>query len=367
MAGSNPDDPVTPAGKPPEESEETDLIPAEREAIDELYARVRKGDVYSILGVSPDADVQHIRKVYYELSRSWHPDQFYRRRIGPYKQKLEDIFVGVNRAYTVLTDPRRRADYDQEHGTVARSDIKPAPTRPGSNDDGGTKPTAEGAEHEIAFSVQRQRSEAERIKAAQEVLVARPRRRRRGRIPGMERIHEQVMARVGRARRYFQAAQREAEAGNWVAAASNAYVAMTFDPEDPRYRQLWEECDPKGRLQKARHFIQLAESALGYHNLKGAIQNFQKACAANPPEADPYFQLARLMQSSEEDRDDREIMRLLRRATELSPRTVRFRLALADFCVEQGLIANARREYEEALRIEPANAEAKAGLRKVRR
>ncbi|MFH1466933.1 MAG: DnaJ domain-containing protein [Pseudomonadota bacterium] len=367
MAGNSPPEPGASSPQAPDPLPDSDLIPAEREAIDELYARVRKGDVYSILGVSPDADVQHIRKVYYELSRSWHPDQFYRRNIGSYKQKLEDIFVGVNRAYTVLTDSRRRADYDQEHGTLARADIKPAPTRPGAGEEGPSGAVAEGAEHEIRFSVERQRSEEERVRAAQEVLVARPRRRRRGRIPGMERIHEQVMVRVSRARRYHQAAEREAEAGNWIAAASNAYVAMTFDPEDVRYRQLWEECDPKGRQQKARQFIQLAESALSYHNLKAAIQNYQKACDANPPEADPYFQLARLMQSSEEDRDDREIMKLLRRATELSPRTVRFRLALADFCADQGLIANARREYEEALRIEPGNADAKAGLRKVRR
>jgi cytochrome c-type biogenesis protein CcmH/NrfG len=71
--------------------------------------------------------------------------------------------------------------------------------------------------------------------------------------------------------------------------------------------------------------------------------------------------------ASEEDRDEREILRLLRRATDLAPRTVRFRVALADFYVEQGLIANARREYEEVLRIEPTNADAKAGLKKVRR
>jgi Tfp pilus assembly protein PilF len=60
-------------------------------------------------------------------------------------------------------------------------------------------------------------------------------------------------------------------------------------------------------------------------------------------------------------------MKLLRRAVELAPRNVRFRLALAEFYQDQGLLANARREYEEVLRIEPGHSEAKAGIKRVRR
>ncbi len=348
--------------------QQTGLIEAEIQAIDELYDRVRSGDIYSVLGVSPDADVKYIRKVYYELSRSWHPDQFYRRDIGAYKQKLEDIFVGINRAYTILTDPRRRADYDSEHGGEATAAPTPAPRRPGAEgEDGAPRPGEAAVEHEVAFRADtRVRQDA--AEAAQQVLVATPRRRRRrGRIPGMEKVHEQVMARLGKARRHFKAAEREAGEGNFVAAASNAYVAMTFDPEEPRYRALWEEYDPKGRTQLAQQHIHLAESAMSYHNIKAAVYNYQKACEAGPPDAEPYYQLARLLLQSDEDRDEREIMKLLRRAVELSPRNTRMRLALADFYLEQGLLANSRREYEEVLRIEPGNSDAKSGLRKVRR
>jgi curved DNA-binding protein CbpA len=362
-----------PSDKAPETEDgdkSTGLIEAEIEAIDELYNRVRSGDIYSVLGVSPDADIQYIRKVYYELSRSWHPDQFYRREIGEYKQKLEDIFVGINRAYTILTDPRRRADYDSEHEGRARADARPAPRRPGAEGDGEAsafQPGKDAVEHEVAFRTGK-RVVREQVDAAQQVLGTTPRkRRRRGRIPGMEKVHEQVMTRLGKARRHFRTAEREAEQGNFVAAASNAYLAMTFDPEEPRYRALWEECDPKGRTQLAQQHIHLAESAMSYHNIKAAVYNYQKACEAGPPNAEPYFQLAHLLMQSEEDRDEREIMKLLRRAVELSPRNVRIRLSLADFYHEQGLLANARREYEEVLRIEPGNGDAKAGLKRVRR
>ncbi len=183
----------------------------------------------------------------------------------------------------------------------------------------------------------------------------------------MAKIHEQVMARLGKARRHHRNAQKEAEEGNWIAAASNAYMAMTFDPEEHKYRNFWEECDPKGRNQLAQQYVQLAENAMSYHNIEAALHNFQMACNAAPPDPKPYYELARLLMQFDEDRDDREIMKLLRRSVELDPRRTRFRLALADFYRDQGLLANSRREYEEVLRVEPGNSEAKSGLKKVRR
>ncbi len=360
------DSSVDQGGVAADDAPSSGLIQAEKEAIDELHARIRTGDVYSILGVSPDADIQYIRKVYYELSRSWHPDQFYRRDIGAYKQRLEDIFVGVNRAYSILTDARRRADYDAEHPKQARADVRPAPTRPGS---GGTQTVGDQpdvVEHEIAFKQRRDMPAAEAAPREAVVLESPRRKRRRGRVPGMERVHKQVMERLRRARRHSRAAEREAEEGNWVSAASNAYLAMQFDPEDPRFRALWEEYDPKGRTQLAAQYMALGESAMSYHNLRVAIHHFQRACDTNPPEARPFYELARLLAQSEEDRDDREIMRLLRRAVDREPRSVRYRLALADFYMEQQLLANARREFEEVLRLEPGNPEAKSGVRKVR-
>ena len=198
-------------------------------------------------------------------------------------------------------DPRRRADYDTEHKGEARADARPAPRRPGSEEEGGGAQAAnDAAEHEVSFRAER-RSAKEREEATQQLLITAPRkRRRRGRVPGMERVHEQVMARLGKARRHFKAAVREAEAGNWVSASSNAYLAMTFDPEEAKYRAIWEEYDPKGRSQLARQHIQLAESAMSYHNLKAAVHNYQMACAAGPPNAEPYFQLAQLLLQSED-------------------------------------------------------------------
>lgn len=64
-------------------------------------------DYYKILGVPRGADEKEIKKAYRKLARQYHPD------VNPGDQKSEDKFKEVNEAYEVLSDPDKRAKYDQ--------------------------------------------------------------------------------------------------------------------------------------------------------------------------------------------------------------------------------------------------------------
>ena len=64
-------------------------------------------DYYSILGVSKDASPEEIKKAYRKLARKYHPD------LNPGDQKAEERFKEINEAQEVLTDPDKRAKYDQ--------------------------------------------------------------------------------------------------------------------------------------------------------------------------------------------------------------------------------------------------------------
>jgi len=65
-----------------------------------------KRDYYDVLGVSRDASLEEIKKAYRKLALEWHPD----RNKSP---EAEERFKEINEAYEVLSDPEKRAAYDQ--------------------------------------------------------------------------------------------------------------------------------------------------------------------------------------------------------------------------------------------------------------
>lgn len=64
-------------------------------------------DYYKILGVERNANKDQIKRAYRELAKKIHPDR------NPGNKKAEEQFKEVNEAYQVLSDPEKRARYDQ--------------------------------------------------------------------------------------------------------------------------------------------------------------------------------------------------------------------------------------------------------------
>ena len=64
-------------------------------------------DYYKILGVSRGASAGEIKSAYRKLAMKYHPDR------NPGDKQAEDRFKEMNEAYQVLSDPQKRARYDQ--------------------------------------------------------------------------------------------------------------------------------------------------------------------------------------------------------------------------------------------------------------
>ena len=87
-------------------------------ATKDLYEK----DYYAILGVDKKADGATIKKKYRQLARELHPDK------TKGDKKLEDKFKEVSEAYDILSDDKKRAEYDQ-----AREMFKSGAFRQGAN------------------------------------------------------------------------------------------------------------------------------------------------------------------------------------------------------------------------------------------
>ncbi len=107
--------------------EEVDLDESHRARIVDVYSRLSIVTHYELLGVDPGADKKEIKKAYFELASIFHPDRFFRKKLGTYKEKMESIFGKMTEAHDVLTS-KQRADYDARIGEKAFS-AKPPPAR----------------------------------------------------------------------------------------------------------------------------------------------------------------------------------------------------------------------------------------------
>jgi len=75
-------------------------------------------DYYKILGVSKDAPFEEIKKTYRKLAFQYHPDK---------NPGNEDMMKEINEAYAVLSDERKRREYDsfrKSYGFFARDHFR---------------------------------------------------------------------------------------------------------------------------------------------------------------------------------------------------------------------------------------------------
>jgi len=111
-------------------TEAVDIDEATRKWIDEVFPRLEELTYYELLGVARDASNKDIRRAYFRIAGTVHPDKFFKKNVGSYKAKIDRVFERMTYAYEELRDESKRKEYDLALGNPPATAPRKAPVDP---------------------------------------------------------------------------------------------------------------------------------------------------------------------------------------------------------------------------------------------
>lgn len=84
-----------------------------REKVLSLAGKLKSLSFYQVLGLTPEANAETIKRSYVALAKEFHPDRFFRPGLEDLMETVNTIFLHINEAYTTLHNPTTRAEYDR--------------------------------------------------------------------------------------------------------------------------------------------------------------------------------------------------------------------------------------------------------------
>lgn len=98
----------------------------------EMLARSKEATHYGVLGVTKDVEQGDVRRAYYALAKTFHPDRFSKDLPEADREVVEDLFARIGEAFRVLNDPEERKEYDEQlaSGALEKARKDDAPVDP---------------------------------------------------------------------------------------------------------------------------------------------------------------------------------------------------------------------------------------------
>ncbi len=372
---------------PAELDEDVDLERDHRQKILDAFYRLNDLNLYEVLDVPRTSDKKVIKRAYYELASLHHPDRFFRKRLGSFKQKMEAVFSRVTEAHDTLTDKTRRAEYDayleaQDEARNLEAQMARRASSPGMDrvDRPATPPpTIVTPAPPPAAPVERtsgiQLSEqARRDALARRLLggrgsspaIQRPTAPPVGSDPDALRRHYEQKVNAVRehmSKEHITAAETAVAAGDWVGASNSFRLALQVNPDDVHLQQALAEAQAKANVVLAEAYRKQAVYEEKSLKVEEAAKSWQRVAKALPDDASAHARAAACM--LEADMELRTAATLAQRAVALDPNNVKYRLTLAEIYLGGGLSLNARRELEAAARLSPDDANIEALLKRA--
>lgn len=353
-----------------------DLGLEEKREILDLYYRLDELDHYSLLRVPRNADKRTIKRAYYELAPSFHPDRYFRKDLGSFKAKMEVIFGRLTLAHDTLTRNEERATYDAHLADA--NPPKPAPEAPIRAESGrwsapisrptpparpSTVPPSSSPEDErlrraalarrlgltssssSSSSLRAASSSSSSSLRAAELALESLRQRQREKKDGSSRYM---------LRHYIEAAETARANGDLVTAANCYRIARELAPDDMEIAAAQEQAAKEAAAALAQKHLEQGDFEANQDRWSDAALSYTKAANGLPKHTEAQIKAARALLKA--GNDVRKAVEYARRAVALEPRLFDARLALAEAYIAAGLHSLAKKELQAMREIDPKNA-----------
>jgi curved DNA-binding protein CbpA len=292
-------------------------------------------DYFEILGVSRNATPDEVRDAFFERSKTFHPDRYFKKELGPYQGLLTEIYKRIVAAHDVLRDSKLRASYQRTLSDTTSS-AKPSPfaSRP--------KPAAKPA----AAPGARGSSLRNRLGLQSPGLV-------------LDSLQKQLEQSRARACKHFEAALAYKQSGDWARAAQLVELALAFDPREKQYHEELAEILPRANRDRAADVRRKAELLLN-GDRAGAAELLEEAAQLCPTDAELAFKLSSLVFGIGSDLAKAALYG--ERAVALDEDDLRFRKSLASIYRQAGDAPKARKHLQRAWELDPLDKEIRLAL-----
>jgi tetratricopeptide (TPR) repeat protein len=298
----------------PELSEDVDLEPARKREVLDLEVRIGTDDFFKLLGVTPAATADEVKRAYFEASKKFHPDRYYGKKLGTFAGRIDRIFQKLSEAFATLSDPEKRKVYVMAH------------------------PELRALEGEDPLRVQERRN-----RLARHPYLARH-----------SRIHELLDR---------GAATMEKDPAKAIADLS---LAVQYAPGDKRAGELLAEARRRLDALKANDLFDEALRVQTLQDAASAADLYRKAAQLDPKNAQFADKAAKALLAQGGEAAATEARTFAQRAVSLKPKVADYHITYGSALSILGSKALAMREFETALELDPSNAFAKSQMKKSR-
>ena len=80
-------------------------------------------DYWALLGLSPESNAEELKSAFKREARRWHPD------LNTNKKDAEERFKWINEAYLVLSDPKKRFEWERSGRPTIQIEMRPKQTQ----------------------------------------------------------------------------------------------------------------------------------------------------------------------------------------------------------------------------------------------